>query len=232
MLLPVVFIIIVIIIIINNNNAVRRKEKYLNLIKEMSRNYRCVKFVNLSMSSLGIFSNECSMFLDMMNDIGIDKKQQRYIIKKMINIAIRATYYIFCCRNRNWDSPDLMQFWFFFFWLLFCFVFCFFLFNNPISSSICKLPICSEIYNCTFKNTNKVSIIIIIIILLFFFINAYPKMAFGRDRLSFFSSREPLGPLGKQSNPYNSLVSLTHLKLSLTLFLFIEQLSCFMLCGR
>ena len=91
----------------------------------MSRNYRCVKFVNLSMSSLGVFSDECSTFLDMMNDIGIDKKQQLYIIKKMINIAIRATYYIFCCRNRNWDSPDLMQFWFFFFLLLFCFVFMF-----------------------------------------------------------------------------------------------------------
>ena len=45
-------------------------------------------------------------FIDMMNDIGIDKKQQLYVIKKMINIAIRATYYIFCCRNRNWDSPD------------------------------------------------------------------------------------------------------------------------------
>ena len=149
-----------------NNNAVRKKEKYLNLINKMSRNYRCVRFVNLSMSSLGVFSDECSTFLDMMNDIGIDKKQQRYIIKKMINIAIRATYYIFCCRNRNWDSPDLMQFWFlffFFFWLLFCYCFCFFfLFNNPISSSICKLPIRSKIYNCTFKNTNKVSIIIII----------------------------------------------------------------------
>ena len=87
----------------------------------------------------------------MINDI--EKKQQLYIIKKMINIAIRATYYIFCCRNRNWDSPDLMQFWFFVF-----------LFNNPISSSICKLPIRSKIYNCTFKNTNKVSIIIIVII--------------------------------------------------------------------
>ena len=34
-----------------NNNAVRKKEKYLNLIKEMSRNYRCVKFVNLYLSS-------------------------------------------------------------------------------------------------------------------------------------------------------------------------------------
>ena len=42
----------------------------------MSRNYRCVRFANLSMSSLGVFSDECSTFLDMMNDIGIDKKQQ------------------------------------------------------------------------------------------------------------------------------------------------------------
>ena len=58
--------------------------KYLNLIKEMSSSYRCVKFVNLSMSSLGIFSDECSTFLYMMNDIGIDKKQRHYIIKKMI----------------------------------------------------------------------------------------------------------------------------------------------------
>ena len=65
-----------------------------------------LKFANLSMSSLGVFSDECSTFLDMMNDIGIDKKQQLCIIKKMINIAIRAIYYIFCCRNRNWDSPD------------------------------------------------------------------------------------------------------------------------------
>ena len=51
----------------------------MNLINKMSRNYRCVRFVNLSMSSLGVFSDECSTFLDMMNDIGIDKKQQRYI---------------------------------------------------------------------------------------------------------------------------------------------------------
>ena len=107
-----------------NNNVVRKKEKYLNLINEMSRNYRCVRFVNLSMISFGILSYECSTFLDMMNDIGNDKEQQLYIIKKMINIAIRATYYIFCCRNRNWHCPDLMQFWFSFL-LLFCLFVCF-----------------------------------------------------------------------------------------------------------
>ena len=113
-----------------NNNAVRKKEKYLNLINEMSRNYRSVRFVNLSMSSLGVFSDECSTFLEMMNDIGIDKKQQRYIIKKMINIAIGATYYIFCCWNRNWDSPDLMQFWYMYVHTFgFCFVLFLFLFS-------------------------------------------------------------------------------------------------------
>ena len=61
-----------------NNNAVRKKEKYLNLIKEMGRNYRCVKFVNLPMNSL---LPRMLTFLDMMNNIGIDKKQQHYIIK-------------------------------------------------------------------------------------------------------------------------------------------------------
>ena len=69
-----------------------------------------MKFVNLSISSLGVFSDEYSTFSNMINDTGIDKKQQLYKIKKMINIAIRATHYIFYGRNRNWDSPDLMQF--------------------------------------------------------------------------------------------------------------------------
>ena len=105
----------------------------------MSRNY-CVKFVNHSLSSLGVFSDECSTFLDMMDDIGIDKKQQLYIIKKMTDIAIRATYYIFCCRNRNWESPDLMQFcvlffsFYVFFFLCVFFLFCFVLVSWIIQS--------------------------------------------------------------------------------------------------
>ena len=93
------------------NNAVRKKEKYMNVVKDMRSNYRCVKFVNLSMSSLSVFSNECSTFLEMMNGIGIDKTQQHYmyVIKKMINLAIRAIYFIFCRRNKTWDSPDLIK---------------------------------------------------------------------------------------------------------------------------
>ena len=78
-------------------NAMRKREKYRKLINDLNSHYKCVKFVYFSMSSLGVFSDECSTFLDMMNDIGNDKKQQLYINRKIMNIAIRATYFIFCC---------------------------------------------------------------------------------------------------------------------------------------
>ena len=87
----------------------------------------------------------------------------------MITIAIRTTYYIFCCRNKNWDSPDLMQVWFLFFSFFFL---SFFSLNNPStiiqaafvncpyvvrftisivhSKTQIKFPLLSRIYKCTF----------------------------------------------------------------------------------
>ena len=53
----------------------------------------------------------------------------------------------------------MMYYYYYYCYYLF---FSFFFLNNSISSSICKLPIRSEIYDRTLKNTNKVSIIIII----------------------------------------------------------------------
>ena len=47
----------------------------------------------------------------------------------MINIAIRATFYIFCCRNRTWDSQTYCNFDFFSPFYIFAFVlFCLFVF--------------------------------------------------------------------------------------------------------
>ena len=81
-----------------------KKEKYLK--KDMrSNNYRRVEFLNLSMSSLRVFSYDCPTFLEMMSDIGIYKKQQHGVIKKRINLAIRATHFIFYSGNKIWDSP-------------------------------------------------------------------------------------------------------------------------------
>ena len=133
----------------------RKKEKHLNMINEMSQLQMCE--ICTSLHELPWRFRRW-----MLHVLRPWQKAANLYNQENDHIAIRATYYIFCCRNRNWDSPDLLQCWYLFFPFFLSFFFLFFLFfcflNNPISSSICKLPIRCEIYNCTFKNTNKVSI--------------------------------------------------------------------------
>ena len=92
-----------------HNNVERKKAKYKDLIEDQRGHFNSVKFVNLSMSSLGVFDKECFTFLEMLDTIGMNKKQQHYCIKKMTSYAIRATYYIFCCRNKEWTNPELLK---------------------------------------------------------------------------------------------------------------------------
>ena len=92
------------------NNAERKRKKYRNLMNDLSSDYQQAKFINLSISSLGVFSDDCSTFVDFLESLDFDSKQQKYVIRKMMSIAIRSTYYIFCCRNKVWDNPDLMRF--------------------------------------------------------------------------------------------------------------------------
>ena len=90
-------------------NVDRKRRRYEDLITEQKKQFNSVKFVNLSISSLGVFSKECHSFLDMLNDLGLDKRHQYFAIRKIISIAIRTTYYIFCCRNKDWSNPELLN---------------------------------------------------------------------------------------------------------------------------
>jgi hypothetical protein len=94
-----------------HNNVERKKNKYKHLIKDLEQNedFVSVKFVNLSISSLGAFEKECSTFLKMLESIGLDKRYQQYCIKKITSYSIRTTYYIFCCRNKEWTNPELLD---------------------------------------------------------------------------------------------------------------------------
>ena len=91
------------------NNVNRKKAKYKNLIRELDQNFTSVKFINLSVSSLGVFDKECHTFVKMLNELGLDNQHQQYCIRKIISIAIRSTYYIFCCRNKEWTNSELMN---------------------------------------------------------------------------------------------------------------------------
>ena len=87
-------------------NVIRKRERYKDLITEQKK-HKFVKFVNLSISSLGVFSKECDAFLDMLNDLRFDDRHRKYCIGKIMSIAIRSTY-IFCCRNKDWSTPELL----------------------------------------------------------------------------------------------------------------------------
>ena len=95
----------------NLESNIRRKNiKYKELIKQQRKSFNDVKFVNISISSLGVFAKESSNFLTMLDDIGFEDKHKIYCIRKMMTIAIRTSYYIFCCRNKEWSDPQLLVF--------------------------------------------------------------------------------------------------------------------------
>ncbi|CAB3995187.1 Hypothetical predicted protein, partial [Paramuricea clavata] len=91
-------------------NATQKRQKYQDLINEQLKNYEKVKFVNLSISSLGVFSHPSLDFTEMLKDLKFDKQRRKYYVRKIINICIRSSYYIFCKRNKEWDNPQLMSY--------------------------------------------------------------------------------------------------------------------------
>ena len=91
-------------------NNKRKAMKYDPLIQDLRSQYRISTFINLSMSALGIHEASSDTILTMMNDLGIEKSVQKSLIKKIMNIAMRSTYYIFCRRNKTWTDPALLNF--------------------------------------------------------------------------------------------------------------------------
>ena len=70
--------------------------------------YNNVKFINLSVSTLGVLSSHSTDFITMLRELSIDDRHLTYIQKKMSTITIRSTYYIFCRRGQDWTNPELL----------------------------------------------------------------------------------------------------------------------------
>ena len=91
-------------------NSDRKLAKYRPLFNSLRTNYTSIKFVNLSMSALGIFGASSDSLLQMLQDLHFDANVQNNIVMKASNIAIRCTYYIYCRRNKQWTCPNLLNF--------------------------------------------------------------------------------------------------------------------------
>ena len=53
------------------------------------------------MSALGALDSSCNSLKELLKDLDFPEKLQRCLMSKIMNIAIRCTYYIFCRRNKE-----------------------------------------------------------------------------------------------------------------------------------
>ena len=69
-------------------NASCKKLKYRPLLVDLDKAYDRIEFVNLCISSHGTFGNSLDSFLQMCNDIGIDKHHLNFIVTKLSTTII------------------------------------------------------------------------------------------------------------------------------------------------
>ena len=92
------------------NDAKRKKEKYKNLETNLKSKYKKVKFINVVISTFGVFDSSSVDFLEMLEDLKFDKTCRHHVVRKLMAIAVRTWYYVFCRRSKGWDNPELTTF--------------------------------------------------------------------------------------------------------------------------
>ena len=60
------------------------------------------------MGALGVISNSSNSLLDMIKDLSFDANARKFIVRRLMNIAIQATYYTSCRGNKDWLNPELL----------------------------------------------------------------------------------------------------------------------------
>ena len=102
------------------SNAKRKAEKYSQLLHDeaLCRTYiriyayKSIDFINLVMTTGGIFSEDTRSFFTMLSTLKIDSCLIKYTAVEVTCLCIRTSYYIFCMRDKEWSSPEL-EFWIF-----------------------------------------------------------------------------------------------------------------------
>ena len=102
-------------------NSKRKLERYKNLIRRLKNTYE-IFYADLSMGCAGVIGKGNTEFQQTVKqqglkykdmhklfvDFGLEVSECDYLIRKIINVCIRTTYFIFCQRNKQWDNPALL----------------------------------------------------------------------------------------------------------------------------
>ena len=91
-------------------NSKRKATKYKSILRDPNYCYRTIHIVHLSICALQTFVSSSDSVMTMMEDLGFVNNSRSRIIKKIINLSVQCTYYIFCRRNKAWMNPELLEF--------------------------------------------------------------------------------------------------------------------------
>ena len=69
---------------------------YSQLLEDLKSRYKKVKFMNLSMGATGIYGDTCFNLKSVLKHLDLNENEVNYLLRKLCNICIWATYFIFC----------------------------------------------------------------------------------------------------------------------------------------
>ena len=90
-----------------STNSERKMNNYSQLLEDLKSRCKKVKFINLSMGAIGIYGDTCFNLKSVLKRLGLNENEISYLLRKLYNICIRATYFTFCKRNNACDHPAL-----------------------------------------------------------------------------------------------------------------------------
>ena len=84
-----------------------KMNRYKNLSNEVVGNY-IVKKLFIEISTLGFYTNVMKPFITFCKDLKINNTDR--LLTKCSELAIRASFFLSICKNKEWPSPKLLTF--------------------------------------------------------------------------------------------------------------------------
>ena len=68
-----------------------------------------LNYVNVSMGACGFIEKDSKSLFDLRR-LKLPENEILFLTRRITNTCIRASYYIFCRRSKEWTSPELLTF--------------------------------------------------------------------------------------------------------------------------
>ena len=85
-----------------------KKRRYQNLKSDLSIEWEKLNIIYVEIATLGFVSRNIKDFAEFVKPLGISYER---MIGKCMETALRASFYIFTCQDKEWPNPELLHFY-------------------------------------------------------------------------------------------------------------------------